>query len=283
MERAITIGIAVLAIIAAFGVGCGKTEEEKAIYKFAINPYAPRDVRETEWEPILSYLTEETGYQFEGVYTESPGELKKGTKAGEYDFVNAGSTFIANFMDTYTPQMMILTRKEGKTKTGYLKGVIFTRVEDGIPVIANLTEVSGEEIAIFNKISSGGFKSPMLKLKKEGVTDVKVIEHESMGEPLKRVYDGEYDVGFVVDIAWERRTDSVEDRDKLYRLAYGVELPNMTIASRNDLPPEVVKAVNEALLKLLRDSEAGIGMKKFNGFLEADIADYEALKGLKFE
>ena len=258
--------------IAALAAACLLTAEAaraETLYKFAVSPEGSKATFGVKWEPIIKALSEKSGLPLQLVIEDGYDAYyaKYAKRAYDFVYINPLSFVRKAPAGAYVP----IARKEGK-----LQGMIVVAKDSPL---AGIRDLSGKRIAYASRDSYAATILTQEDLKAAGV------------DPEKgAVYTGAHDKAYAEVIAG--RADAAganmgtfkllkpEDAGKLRILYTGTPVVSHPFVARADLPKDVVKKMQDALISLAATPE-GLGQLKAAGLgalIAASEEDYAALR-----
>lgn len=253
-------------------------EKQRTVYVGVISRFSPNLIYEG-YQPIMNYLSRVTPYQFVLKLSNSYEKTILQLDHGEVQ---------AAFLGTY---IYLKTRKEYPIKCilkplnshfePYFRSVIITRTDSPFHSIADL---KGKRLALPSPLSFSGNWLPRYELKKHNLTisDLDTVHYfDHHHTVIYQVLRGNFDVGVVKDRV------AYEFIDKGIRfLAFSEPIPGSPIVVKSDLDPEIIKAIQTALLKInIREPEYKELVKNWDpefafGFTEAQDEDYHHIASI---
>lgn len=255
------------------------------VIKVAILPLYSATTIYERYDPLIRYLSENTGYEFKLFIPKNFEDFINKVKAGEAHFSYQNPFVYAIIDKEYKLNPLVTTIGEDteadstKQLRGFsddkFRGVIITRMDSPIQKIEGLR---GKRVLITSPKSAGGFLSQKIYLNSRGIEpekDMILIDGKKQENVIVGVYRGEADAGFVRESALVVWKDSV-DMSKIKVLAYTEVLPNWPFASSNHTNPQLVKKVKNLLINL--KDETILKSARIKGFKEASEEVFEPLK-----
>jgi phosphonate transport system substrate-binding protein len=246
---------------------------DKPVIQFGVIPRYNPIIMYQSYQPLMDYLTENTPYRFElklsRDYTEAVDLLRQGVtpvaSLGDVTFAEARRNFGV---------VPILKPLNAQGEASY-RSVIVVRDDS---TIAHLEDLKGRSFAFGDPHSTSGNLIPRHHLFQNGITlfDLGPYENlESHDAVAKAVLKGKFDAGAVKDVVARRYREH-----GLRFLSLSDPIPAVPIVVRKDTPPELVAAIEKALLAI--DPEDSVQRQRmlkwdpeFNhGFVPASGSDY---------
>jgi phosphonate transport system substrate-binding protein len=249
----------------------------KQVFSFGLCPkYNPRIMYQL-YQPFVDYLSENTPYQFEIKLSRTYQQTVDRFGRGETVIASCGPVPYIRAREKY-PVKPILRALSGDGKP-YYHGIIIVRQESPIQ---KLEDLKGRSFAFGQSWSTAGHILPQYSLMKAGVylKDLKhytfLRHHDSV---VHAVLKGQFDAGAVKDVVAYKY-----QRDGLRFIFMTDPIPTVPIVVRADAPPEMVKSVRTALLKLNpKDPSYQKKMAQWDeefkfGFTEVSDSDYDSIR-----
>lgn len=204
-------------------------------------------------DPLLKYLTNDTGIIFRQVYSVDINEYIAKLRSEEIDFSYSNPTsYIKSSLkkDVRDKGHMAFAMAQMDGKTTY-HGEILIRKDNNS--IKTLNDLKGKKGMLVGYTSLGGGLSQIDYCKKNGI-DIRKESNliEAPGNKQEKVvmavYNQEVDFGFVRDGAREVAKDMI-NLDEIKVLFITDEYPQWVFAASTKIPKEIVDKVNKSLLK----------------------------------
>jgi len=162
-------------------------------------------------------------------------------------------------------------------------GLVITRVDSGVETLEDL---KGETFAFVDAASASGHLYPRALLLKHGVDPDTDLEryvfaggHDSA---VLAVYKGNVAAGAIYDDAREKFSETMPEIFEQTKIIGKTDpIPSDTVAIAADVPPEVAKAITQALLDLVHTEEGKQAMYEIynvEDLVVADDSDYDSVR-----
>ena len=249
--------------------------------KVAVLPLYSAITMYDRYEPLMRYLSQETGYEFKLVIPRDFQDFMKMVVGGKLDFSYQNPYIFALIERDKDITPLVTTIGEDSLSTSGVaggdsfRGVIITRTDSPIREVA---ELKNKKVLITSPKSAGGYLSQRLFLMNMGIDtekDLKIVDAKRQENVILGVYRGEADAGFVRESALVVLKDAV-DMKKIRVLARTKPLPNWPFALCGKVSRPLADRVRR-LLSGLKDKEI-LKAARIKGFKAASAADFEALK-----
>jgi phosphonate transport system substrate-binding protein len=249
---------------------------DKPLIRFGVIPRYNPVVMYKRYQPIMDYLTQNTPYRFElkisRDYPEAVRFLKEGitpiSSLGDVTFTEASTLYGA---------IPILKPLNQEGSPFYRSAVIVSKSSP----LKSLLELKGKNMVFGSPHSTSGNLIPRYMLWNNGIrlqelASITNLKHHDA--VAKAILKGQYDAGAVKDVIANKYMSH-----GLRVLAYSNFLPSVPFVVRKEAPPEFIKAVKQALLKLDRNNpEHKKIMANWDdefkyGFADANSDDYRMI------
>ena len=278
LPMAVTVVFSLLALLslAAAALPDRASAADKPVIRFGVIPRYNPLVMYKRYQPIMDYLSAETPYRFElkisRDYPEAVSFLQKGvtqvSSLGDLTFAEASIEYQA------IPILKPLNR-EGSP---FYRSAIIVRADSPLK---SVEELRGKTMAFGSLHSTSGNLIPRYLLSNHGVglRDLKAyVNLQHHDAVAKAILKGQYAAGAVKDVVAEKYLPH-----GLRILAWSAPIPAVPLVVRRDAPPDVVKALTAALLKLDRNNPKHRAIMQTwddefrYGFAPAVIGDYSGI------
>lgn len=253
--------------------------KEKTIRVAILPLYSAVTIYE-RYEPLMRYLSQQTGYEFKLVIPKSFEDFVEIVGKGKADF-SYQNPFIFALLSKEAGIKPLATTvgedcasEEGVCGEDRFRGIIITRHDSGIEEVKDLKQ---KRVYIVSPTSAGGYLSQRLFLKERGIDterDMKIIDVKKQERVILGVYRGEADAGFVREsapVVWKEEVDM----SKLRIIARTNYLPNWPFAAAGKVSPDLARRVR-TLLTGLKDARI-LASAKIRGFKPSNEREFESL------
>ncbi len=211
--------------------------------------YSPITMYE-RYEPIMRYLSRETGREFKLVIPRDFEEFMSLVQAGAVEF-SYQNPYVYALLTREVRMGALLTTVSTNEKdvTDGFRGVIITRDDSDIRDVSHLKR---RKVLIVSRKSAGGFLSQRLFLAESGIDverDLVLVEAKRHEGVILGVYRGEAAAGFVRESALEELRDEI-DMKRIRVVARATSLPDWPFAIRGKVNPALADSVKRLLLGL---------------------------------
>jgi phosphate/phosphite/phosphonate ABC transporter binding protein len=249
--------------------------------KVAILPLYSAITIYERYEPLMRYLSRETGYEFKLVIPKDFDDFVRIVKSGRVDF-SYQNPYIFALIDRDRDIKSLVTTigediasADGIGGGDSFSGIIITRHDSAI---RNIKDLRGKRVMIVSRKSAGGYLSQKLFLDHMGIDtekDMRIIDAKRQENVIFGVYRGEADAGFVREsalVVWKEEIDM----KKMRILARTKALPNWPFALCGNVNSSLVNEVRRLLIQL-NDAKI-LKAARVKGFEAARESDFDVLK-----
>ena len=276
MFNRVVVIVAVLVLIALpTAATCGQAGP-KPVVAFGVSLRSTPINMYQNFQPLMDYLSEATPYRFELKLSRNYQEWMRALANGTTQIGLLGDVaFIEAWLRYGAMPILRPLNPQGKP---FIRSAIIVPTGSRLRTIRDL---KGKRIAFDSIHSTTGNLFPRYLLNLNGVRHNgpgKFVCLNNQDAVARAVLKGEFDAGAVNEIVAEKY-----ENQGVRVLAYSEPIPTGPIVVRKGTPPELVKAVSDALLKLdpTNPSHARI-MRNWAeslkyGFTEARVSDYRQI------
>lgn len=226
------------------------------------------------WNPILRYVSQQSGVPLKLKVTKSSPELAGMIRRGELDFIYSNYQFNpGNDGARYT----VIVRPLASAARGQI-------VVPADSPFTSLEQLRGREVAFPSKVAFAGYHVPMDALLRAGIT-VKPQFAGTIEGAMGQMLSGRAAAAGVSAVV---ANDYAERQHIAYRVLWSSEeYPTIPIAANSAVPKEKIEALRAALLAM-SDSQKGrevlaassplFGQQTSLGFVPASNEEYEHMR-----
>lgn len=277
VKNILAVAFSVLMLLGAGASHAGESAK-KVVYFGAITLYHPV-VMYQKYQPLMSYLTQNTPYQFELKLNQDYRKIIEFLDGKEVQIaLLGGSTYVLAREKT---NLVPILKPLGADGTPFYRCAFITRSDNAS--IRKLSDLRGKSIAFPSVFSTSGFMMPVYCLyTKAGISlsDLKSYQNFRYHDLVAReVLRGSFDAGVVIDAV----AGQYEGRG-LKTIMKSDPIPSLPFVVRADADPALIRAVKKALLALdYRNPEHRAIMSAWDaelryGFTEAADKDYDGVR-----
>ena len=251
---------------------------DKPTVYFGINLRYNPMILYKRYQPLMDYLTSQTPYRFELRISRDYREAVRNLKEGRTQISSLGDgAFVEAVLLHGAIPVVKPLNPEGKP---YYRCAIIVPHDSELRVLADL---EGKRVAFGAHHSTTGNLIPRAMLAAKGITarDLRPASLKNHDAVTKAVLKGQFDAGAVKEIFAKKYGGH-----GLRIVAYSDPIATVPLVVRRGTPPEVIKAVTDALLRLDPHDPAHRKITeqwddKFrHGFVSATAADYQDVLSL---
>ena len=240
-------------------------------FSFGVVPQQNPTALAKAWTPVLSYLSQKTGYQFELQTAKDIGSFNKRLKAGAFDIAYMNPLlYAADKSRTY--------KVFAKEKDTRLKGIIV--VAKNSPY-NNIESLRNTTMAFPDLDAFAATLLPLAYLEKVGIT-VKVKNVMSHDSVYRAIAKGLYPAGGGVIKTLEQIDPAIQDQLRI--LWTSPPYTPHPIAAHARVPQEVVKKLLGAMSAMHLDPQGKALLEgvKFKGIVPAEEHEYDEIRTFKY-
>ncbi len=233
------------------------------------------------YQPLLDYLSQETGYRFDLLLKNTYQETVNSLGSGETLFALLGPlTYLDSYSRFGTPP---IAKSKTNDNQPFFSAVIVTGPDRQIK---DVTELSGKKVAFASIWSTSGNLIPRYMLAWKGIHVDKLSSYHNFNyhdTVVKKVLSNEYDAGAV--------RKSVAERYLPYGLkiiATSDPIPTGPVVVSPEAPYNLVRKVQQVLLTMAeshkgREVLAKLDPEQQGGFVAASDADYSGIRKMIYD
>jgi len=249
---------------------------DKPVIRFGVIPRYNPLVMYKRYQPIMDYLTAETPYRFELKISKDYPEAVRFLQQGVTQVSSLGDVTFAEANTQYAAIPILKPRN--RDGVPFYRSAIIVRTDSPLK---NITELRGKSMAFGSSHSTSGNLIPRYLLWNNGVRIQDLSRWENLQHHdavAKAILKGQFDAGAVKDVVAEKYKSH-----GLRILAWSAPIPAVPLVVLKDAPPDLVKTLSTALLKLDRTNPAHQKMMQTwddefrYGFAPAAKDDYQGI------
>jgi len=223
--------------------------------------------------PLIEYLEERLGANFELVLTEDFADYTQRIRRGDFTLGYQNPMVYTQVAERH--QVIAMARKgEGGDR---FRGIVITRPGNGIQ---RLDDLRGRRVLMVGKTSAGGFLSQKLSLRESGIS-IDTLELEQAAQNRQEnvligVSIGDADAGFIRESA-RHVADRYIRPGSIATLTTTAWLPNWAFSVDRSIPTSLREQLTEAILDLSNAPEVqeALGL---SGIQAAEDTDYDVVR-----
>lgn len=270
--RSVLLACTLLGVLSCAGAASPAVVAQPAVqtYNFGIVPQQSASELAKLWVPILTYLSDKTGYRLQFSTAKDIPTYEQRMAAGEYDFAYMNPYHYTVFHTTLGYQAMVAERNRR------LQGIVVVRKDSPYQTLA---ELRGMRIAFPSPAAIAASVLPRQFMEKNGIAHVPVYvaSHDSV---YLSVVKGLYPAGGGIEQTLTLTDPAV--RAQLRVLWKTPSLMPHPIAVHPRVPRRVAEHLESALLTMATDPQSSALLKtiNFKGFVKVDDADYDPVRAM---
>ena len=231
------------------------------------------------YEPLARYLSARTGYGirlivlpgYENIVNRFTAEKMDAAFFGSFTYIQAHEKL----------GVEALARPEKRDGTSTYHGLIFVRKDSGI---RSVRDMQGKRLVFVDRGTTAGWLLPLAYFKQAGVNYRTYLRESYFAgtheDAIADVLDGAADIGAAKNTEFERAA-AADPRigSDLLILARSPDVPENSLAVRQDLDPVVKEKLKAALLAMGDDREGARILKDFGAqrFIETTDSDFRSV------
>ena len=260
---------------------CLAGEVVPEVILFGITPYLDAQLLSENFEPVLKYLSERTGYPFEIVLGKGYASLVNDLEKGRVDVASLSPLTYVQARERMPCLQLMLTQVSFGSVS--YSGYLVARADSPVNSVEDLR---GKRFAFTAPGSASGYLYPKAFLLERGERAEEYFSKvEFAGNhltALKLLLDGEVDAAATFSSFMRPARASKLDVGNLRVLAVTGRIPHDAIVARPGLPPGVAGAIQEALAQLNTASDEGRevlgGTLEINGWVRTKDSFYDPVR-----
>ncbi len=260
---------------------CEADKVVPTVIRFGVTPYLDTDLLSQNFEPILGYLSERTGYLFEEVPGTSYTGLVDDLAEGKVDLASLSPLSYVQARKRM-PCMQLLLTQVSFGSVSY-SGYLVSRADSPV---SGVEDLRGKRFAFTAPGSASGYLFPRAFLleRNEKAEDFfgEIVFAGDHLNAIKLLLDGKVDATATFSSFMRPARAMKLDVGNLRVLAVTGRIPHDAIVARPGLPPGVAGAIKEALAHLNTASEEGrkvlTGGLEISGWVATRDAVYDPVR-----
>ena len=248
-------------------------EYGKNSIKVAILPLYSAITLFDRFDPLMRYLTRQTGYEFKLVIPRDFEDFFDKVSRGDIQFSYSNPYIYIQLADHgyLSAFANTLIRDSGDI----FRGIIITHTGSSV---RTLNDLRGRRVMVVSFKSAGGFLAQKLLLNENGIDvfkDLQLTEGKRQEEVILNVYRKTVDAGFVRETALDVLKEEI-DLGAIRIIARTPYIANWPFAAARNTDRRIVEAVRKSLLDL-REIEV-LSAAKIEAFKPASDGDFDDLR-----
>ena len=282
MSRTLTILLVFLSVALSCGSSTAQTVPVPipGEIKFGFTPVLSEGEMRAEFEPLMIYLSHQTGQKVTLYIAKDYGDLRTQMENGNVDI---GSFSPFAYVDAASGGKIRLIAQSIIEGSATYRGIIIARKDSGIRSLADLR---GKKFAFVDPKSASGYIYPRAMLIEKGF-DPKTLFSETIfagshDKVIAAVLEGRVDAGAIYDGAQGVAKRSGVAVDNLSTIATSDPIPHDAIAVRIGLNEALVLQIQRALIDLDKTEEGkrviAASKKKLTGHVLAEDKTFDVVR-----
>ena len=250
----------------------------KEVVKISVEPVYSLHIMSQKYNPLISYLARETGYDMRMVSAISYDNYLPTLESNQVDIgIQNPRAYITLVKTRGAYPLAKMIQPDGRVS---YQGVIITLQGSGINRVEDLI---GKEVVAASADAVGGFLGQALVCKQNGIDVNKDLHLYFVGSQdvvIHSVYQGKAAAGFVREDALPLFKDNI-DLLKLKIIAYTDHVPSWCVTAFDNTPAEVANKIAKALLDLDFGNPEGRQILEaigIIGFTSTTDSDYDIIR-----
>lgn len=230
------------------------------------------------YEPLMNYLSRETGVTFKVQVLPHHGDL-----VDDFTKLDLDAAFFGGFTGALAIRklgVVPLARPQFNGGRSTYYGLVFVRKDSGIRTAADML---GKRMVFVDRASAAGYLLPLDFFHKIGITNYSewFKEYYFSGtheDAILEVLNGYADIGAAKSSVFHRLAkENKRITQELEILATSPHLPTISLAVRKDLPDELKKVIEIQLLTMDQNPGGRAILKEFGAekFVPTTVKDYQ--------
>ncbi len=245
----------------------------KAVVRVAILPLYSAITLYERFDPLMRYLTRETGREFKLVIPKDFEDFFAIIERGDADYSYSNPYIYIQLANRGLLSAIASTATE--ESGGSFRGIIITHRDSTIRTLADL---KGRDVMVVSFRSAGGFLVQKHLLSESGIDvfrDLRLREGKRQEEVILNVYRRTAEAGFVREAALDVLKDEI-DLDRIRVLATTPYIPNWPFAATATAKPDLTALVQRRLVNL-KDAKV-LSSAQVRGFTSSRNEDFDDLR-----
>lgn len=248
-------------------------EYKKNAIKVAILPLYSAITLFDRFDPLMRYLSLQTGYEFKLVIPRDFEDFFDTVAQGRVQFSYSNPYIYIQLAEKGHLSAFANTILE--ESGDIFRGIIITHTDSSI---RNIQQLRGKRVMVVSYKSAGGYLAQKLLLNENGIDvfkDLRIMEGKRQEEVILNVYRRSVDAGFVRESALDVLKEEV-DLTKIRIVAKTPYIANWPFAATRKTDRKIIETVKENLLKL-KDTHV-LTAARIQGFKAASDMDFDGLR-----
>jgi len=283
MVRTYRITIAIICFCALLAPGCSKESSgpvepapQRQTLLIGLVPEQSMFKQVERYEPLARYLSLRMGADVKLIILPRYEQILNSFTVHQVDAAFFGSfTFVLAHAKL---GVQVIARPVGLDGKSTYHGLLFVRKDSGI---RSVRDMKGKRFAFVDRDTTAGYLLPLAYFKKAGVNYKTYLKESYFAgtheDAIHDVLDRKADIGAAKNTEFERlATADSRIKAELVVLARSPEVPENSLAVRNDLEPSLKEKLSEALLTMHENQIGARILQNFGAlrFIETTDSDF---------
>lgn len=255
--------------------------------KFFFVPSVDATLLDSGAKVVKAYLEKETPYKYKFAIPQSYVAVVEafGTDRADVASLNTFGYILAN--EKYGVQALLRVIRYGSDT---YKSQIIARADGPIK---KLEDINGKKFAYVDSASTSGYLLPAKYLMDKGIKPGSTVFAKKHDNVITMIYQGQVDAGATFYTPPEKgviqdarrlvKTQFPDVEQKIKIIELTSDIPNDPIVFRKDLPEEMKKNIQQALMKFIKTPEGNKAFHDLYGvtdFKESTDKDYDSVRDI---
>ncbi len=245
--------IFLLIVISLMVIGCGtnSSDKENQTLRFGLIPADDADEMLRSYQPMKEYLEDKLGMPVEITVTTDYTAAIEAMRAGHIDMAWFGPfSYVLAAKEANAEALVVGVRSDSGLTT--YRSIFVTQADSGIK---SLEDLKGHSFAFVDPASTSGNLIPRKILTEKGINpeqDFSAISYAGTHNAVQlAVANGSVDAGADSDNSYNRMVEAEEIDPNVNVIIHTSDpIPGSPIAVRGDLPEQLKKRIQEALITM---------------------------------
>jgi len=280
------VGYVIVALVFFFSLPVGVSSAQEAAKKIviAVSPCSDVVLSFEKFNPLVTYLQRQTGYEIKLVFPPDAVEFENQLKNKAIDFAFQDPNVYVKFAALYDQATLVkaLSLKGGVTQSG----AVVARKDSNIN---SMKDLAGKSVMFGPKLSASKWVVAKMLFEENGINIDKDLAMYANGgcceDIVFNVFLKAFDAGVVCDHFLDEHAKKQRElgvnAQELHIIARTRSVPTRVFSGRKDLPGEIVNMFVRALLELHGndpDQKKILDSAEVGGFQRAKDEDYDDMR-----
>lgn len=267
VDLALAFGLLLVAMLGCAGMALAEPPSGTVVhYTLALAPIVPVSEIKRRWQPLADYLSQSTGLEFHLRYYDGSVPFEDAMDAAEPDFIIAGPLQVWNAREHYQPFL-----RDSKPLIGMIAVMKNSKFR-------HPSDLQGLRLAIPEGRDFSAQQSIVQMLDEQHIKVQSVLMH-THSNGFRALYLGKVDAATGNNISFSLLEPEI--RTQLRVIYQAPPLPPPALVAKRSIPPEHVKLVHDAILRLHEVNPSLMHNALLSNLTDADLdRDYGVLAKL---